>query len=174
MNLNSNKSLNNLDSAVCTISKSLQTAAKVATVNTRKDVNVIPHGGIFDVIEDICVRQQNGQQDNMEWDRLRIEAIEHIQKDVTLAEQQNWFKVLNSKDSKALWNRINWKGTFSKTELSEKPSLDDLAAHFANKGQSGKDSTAWCEVSKNEYVPLLDDQITIEEITSAQRLLKEG
>ena len=167
------KSLPNLDSVICIISKSIQIAAKVSTATTRRQVDAAPQGGIFKVIEDICIRQQNNQQGNAQWERLKAEAIEHIQKDVTLTEQRNWFKVLNSKDPKALWNEINWKGTFTKSSLSEKPSLHDLAAHFAEKGQSGKESTPLCEVSNNVYVPSLDDEITVEEVTSAQKLLKE-
>ena len=85
----------------------------------------------------------------------------------------NWKNVLNSKDAKTLWKEINWKGTFSQAEVSKKPELDDLAAHFAEKGKAGHESTILCEVNGVSYVPVLDDDITTEEIISAQKRLKE-
>ena len=86
---------------------------------------------------------------------------------------ENWTKILNSKDAKSLWKEINWKGNFSSTVISRKPQLEDLPSRFAEKGQAGRESTILCEVYGNTYVPSLDDGITTDEITAAQKLLKE-
>ena len=99
--------------------------------------------------------------------QLREEAVEHIRKDASQTEQHNWSMVLNTNNGKSLWKKINWKGTFSKTDESEKPELSDLAKHFSEKGQAGRESTILCDVSESSYVPTLDDDITIDEIVSA-------
>ena len=57
--------------------------------------------------------------------------------------------------------------------MSDKPDLEDRAAHFAKQGSAGRDSTVLCEVSGSMYVPALDDNIDLEEILSAQKSLKE-
>ena len=167
------KSLKSLDSVVSAFSNSFYNAAKANTIQVRQHADPRPHGGIFDVIDDIFARHQRGRNDNGEWRRLREEAVEHVRKDVSYIEHMNWKKVLNSKDAKTLWKEINWKGTFSQAEVSKKPELDDLAAHFAEKGKAGHESTILCEVNGVSYVPVLDDDITTEEIISAQKRLKE-
>ena len=168
--LNQTRSLSNLDTLVSAFSNSCYTAAKV---NTKRDTNTAEcRGGIFDVIEDIHVRQQ-ASANNDGWNELREEAVEHIRKDVSVTEQQNWSMVMNTSDTKSLWKKINWKGTFAKSDESKKPDLQDLAKHFSEKGQAGRDSTILCEVSGSSYVSVLDDEISIDEIVSAGTRLKE-
>ena len=169
--LRENKSLNTLDSVVSAISNSFYNSANVNTVQLRQ-APVQCSGGIFDDINDLYVRQQ-AADGNSVWEELRKEAVEQIKNDVNITEHTNWSNVLKSKDTKELWNKINWKGTFSKTAESEKPNLQDLASHFSEKGQAGRESTVLCEVTGSNYVPTLDDDITIDEIKSAQKNLKE-
>ena len=76
---------------------------------------------------------------------VKKEAVDHLRKDVSRREFESWRNVLSS-DSKSLWSKINWKGTFSSTDDSKKPDLQDLATHFASKGQEGRDSTVLNEV----------------------------
>ena len=170
--LTQTRSLKNLDSLVSAFSHSCYTAAKANTQPPRDADGAECRGGIFDVIEDICVRQQ-AAVNNDGWKELREEAVEHIRKDVSVTEQQNWSMVMNSSDTKSLWKKINWKGTFTKSDESKKPDLQDLARHFSEKGQAGRDSTVLCEVSGSSYVPALDDEISIDEIVSAGKRLKE-
>ena len=86
---------------------------------------------------------------------------------------RNWSNVLKSKDTKDIWNKINWKGTFTTSGQSEKQELLDLASQFSEKGQAGRESTVLCDASGTNYVPLLDDEISLEEIGEAQKRLKE-
>ena len=71
-----------------------------------------------------------------EWKTVREEAVEHLRKDTSNKDRQNWTQALNSNDSRALWTTINWKGSFTSSEEDDKPELDDLAAHFAIKPQN--------------------------------------
>ena len=170
--LKEHKSLDTLDSVVTALSNSLYNSAKVNTVKPKLQTSPPCSGGIFDDIDDLCVRQQ-AADGNAEWDELRKEAVAHIQNDVSITEHTSWSNVLKSKDSKELWNKINWNGTFAKTDESEKPNLQDLASHFSEKGQAGRDSTVLCDVTGSTYVHTLDEDISIEEIKSAQKNLKE-
>ena len=72
-----------------------------------------------------------------------------------------------------MWNTINWNGTFTDSDTSRKPELEDLVERFAEKGQAGRDSTVLCEANSSTYVPVLDDYITLDEIKDAQKCLKE-
>ena len=110
--------------------------------------------------------------DEESWKDLRDEAVEHLRKDVSRHEFESWRNVL-SNDPKSLWKKINWKGTFSSTDDSKKPDLQDLATHFAGKGQAGRDSTVLNEVKGTSYVECLDKNVTTEEIESGMKHLKE-
>ena len=165
-------SVKTLDSVVSALSNSLYNAATVNTKKTNHLTTSQCSSGIFDDIQDMCVRQQ-AADGNAEWEELRKEAVELIKNDVSITEHGNWKTISDSKDSKELWNKINWNGTFSKTDESEKPDLQDLASHFSEKGQAGRDSTVLCDVTGSTYVPTLDDDISVEEIKSAQKNLKD-
>ena len=58
-------------------------------------------------------------------------------------------------------------------DADEKPELNDLATHFASKGQAGRDDTVLCDATGDTYVPLLDDDISVDEIVEAEKELKE-
>ena len=55
----------------------------------------------------------------------------------------------------------------------KKPDLQDLATHFAGKGQAGWDSTVLNEVKGTSYVECLDKDVTTDEIKSGMKNLKE-
>ena len=108
-----------------------------------------------------------------EWQLVRDEAVEYLRKDVSRKDHLNWSSALSSNDARSLWMTINWKGSFASAEVGGVPELDDLAAHFAAKGQAGRDSSVLCEVTGDNYVPALDDDITLDEIVTAQNELKD-
>ena len=171
--LEEGKHIETLDNVVSSFSNSIYNAAKVTTIVTRNNRSVIPQGGIHGLIDNFCERHHYTRYNNAEWENLREEVVEYIRKDVSQQEQGNWMKVINSKDSKSLWKEINWKGSFSSAEITAKPELEDLASRFAEKGQAGRDSTILCEVNSTSYIPSLDDDINTDEITAAQKRLKE-
>ena len=82
-----------------------------------------------------------------------------------------WGEILDSSDSKCLWNRIDWNGS-STSILNDSPEIDDLVDHFKGKGQSSDDSTLLCEVTGNRYVPVLDKYIVRDEVKVALNRLK--
>ena len=84
-----------------------------------------------------------------------------------------WREILISKDSKCLWNRIDWNGS-SIHNLEEYPDIDDLVTHFQEKGQATDNSTLLCEINGNKFVPELDGYITRNELGDAINKLKVG
>ena len=84
---------------------------------------------------------------------ITLATIESSVKD----EQINmWKQILNSNDSKCLWNRIDWNGS-SLNSVNVYPEIDELVNHFKEKGQSSDNSTLLCEVTENNYVEELDN-----------------
>ena len=171
--LSTNSSLSNLDNLVSAFSDSIYNAAKLNS-SRADEVTTLQEDGIYPTIEDLLTVQNAGEVSRNEWERVRDEAIEHIRKDVSLKDQQNWSSALNSKDPRSLWLKINWKGSFSYSNSDEKPELNDLATHFACKGQAGRDNTVLCDATGDTYVSVLDDEITTDEIIEAEKELKEG
>ena len=170
--LNVENSLDNLDDLVSAFSDSVYRSATLSNSQV-EEVSQVPEDGIFPTIEDLLAAQNAGEVGGNEWNRVREEAIEHIRKDVSQKDHQNWSSALNSKDSRSLWSKINWKGSFVSADADEKPELNDLATHFASKGQAGRDDTVLCDATGDNYVPLLDDDISTDEIVEAEKELKE-
>ena len=168
--LNETKSLENLDRVLSALSESFYNAATVNTTPIEKGPEC--KGGIFDVIQEVCSHEQDDFSDER-WEQLREEAVHHIQKDFNDTERTSWAKVLQSNDSKSLWKKINWKGKISNSDTSEKPDLEDMAAHLSAKGQAGRESTVLCEVSDGNYNPILECSISTEEIKTASSKLKD-
>ena len=107
-----------------------------ASLNSKKHQNEdeTREESIFPKIEDLLATQNSGDVNGEAWQKVRDEAVEHLRKHVSAKDHQDWSYVLNSKDSRSLWAKINWKGAFTSTNNDEQPELDDLASHFATKG----------------------------------------
>ena len=56
---------------------------------------------------------------------------------------------------------------------NELPDLEDLRDQFQKKSETNDMSTLFSEVRKDQYVPVLNDDITVDEIEKAHRALKE-
>ena len=146
-----------------------------ASVNSSRSANndMSPDDEILHTMEDFLATHQVDQNNVEEWNIVREEAVEHLRKDISSKDRHNWKQALNSNDSRSLWTTINWKGSFTSSEADDKPELEDLAAHFASKGQAGREGSVLCEVTGDNYVPSMDDDITMDEIVSAQKELKD-
>ena len=120
-----------------------------------------------------CVRGEiTGNSDDL-LKRYR-EARKEISKEVLKNEQNKWNKLLSEKNSKELWNKINWKGT-TKNENHKSPMLEELTSHFKNLyDDQENDLENITNLQTNIYVPNLDDGITSNEIDSAINEMKKG
>ena len=108
-----------------------------------------------------------------EWDVARKEAVGEISKKHYSMLVEQWSEALESSDPKALWNRISWKGNMSGCKTEESPEISDLATQFKSKDSGADDNLLDIDFGDN-VVPALDEEISIEEISDASKLLKKG
>ena len=81
---------------------------------------------------------------------------------------------MKEKNSKALWNKISWRGTFGHMPGKNKPTFNGLSEHFQKKGESDAEkSTLLSDVTGNQSVDVLDQEISLDEIETARQSLKQ-
>ena len=102
-------------------------------------------------------------------------ARSKISKDNISAEKRKWNELTKDNNSKKLWEKIDWKGNFSK-ETHQSPIFDGLTVHFENlyKKDNEDDQRKLMELNTDVYIPLLDDPITSIEMEVAMNDMKKG
>ena len=174
--LRNEKNLTNIDTGVNLLTDSLY---KCATTLTPRSIAVVEekdntlNDPLIDCANRFHSEWQRGEHDDAEWDSIHEEVVDHLKKNAVSKVRRSWANVLQENDSKALWQKINWKGTFESSAVTSKPPLTDLKDHFVQKGQSVEDSTLLCDVTGNQSVPELDKEIELDEIDCAINRLKE-
>jgi hypothetical protein len=86
---------------------------------------------------------------------------------------KQWSETLATKDSKVIWNKINWKGEQNNVIVEESPDIEDLAKQFMSKDGACKENLLDMDFGTNT-VEVLDSKITTDEIENAGKKLKEG
>ena len=117
------------------------------------------------------VKLSRSTMDNSMNENNQILNTMDLQNTVLHTELNFWSHVLSSNDSKSLWERINWNGTVTRQHQGNKPNVDELKKHFEEKGKTNNQSTLLCEITRENYVPVLDDEF-LEEVQIAVRQLK--
>ena len=119
----------------------------------------------------------NGQATDTPEEALRKyqEARSNVSNNMHGAENKRWKNLVESGDSKSLWESIDWKGNLSKSE-TVKPSNEKLALHFEKlyKCTDPEESAKIEELSTNTYNPALDDPISPKELDDALKEMKKG
>ena len=162
------KGLKNLDSVVNVLSDSLyKSATTLAPTRNKVNDDVLIRDPLIVEADEIHQQWVQGEKTTGEWSSVRDEVITHLKKNVAAKERSAWATALSERDPKVLWQKINWKGNMETTAASSKPPLSDLRDHFLKKGQSVEDSTLLSDVTGDAYVPALDDEISMEELTTA-------
>ena len=160
--------LKNLDSVVNVLSESLYKSANtLAPEREQMNEDMLIHDPLIAEAEQTHQQWKQGEKTNLEWNSVRDEVIIHLKKNVAAKERSAWATALSERDPKVLWQKINWKGKMESSAASTKPPLSDLRDHFLKKGQSVEDSTLLSDVTGDAYVPDLDDEISMEELTTA-------
>ena len=95
--------------------------------------------------------------------------------DILTTETNKWQNIINSTDSKKLWNKINWKGELNNKPIKH-PMIDDLQAHFQTlySVDDQNESLNIANLTSNMHVPILDDPISLNEIDEAVSDMKKG
>ena len=163
------QSIENIDEAVNLLSDSIYKSASLLSSSIQTDTGEVSDPLIREA-DRIAQRWTASENDS---ELTREEIIEHLKHNVASKDRKSWMDALNESDPKALWQKINWKGTFDKKPSSGKPSLESLRDHFVKKGQSVEDSTLLSDVTGDNHVPELDGEITLKEIEDATNTLKD-
>lgn len=77
-----------------------------------------------------------------------------------------WERMMNDKDDLRIWRAVNWKGEFEgENEWSDKPPDQEFKAFYENILNSPSSSQLPGNTEDAIIIPILDDQITTEEVT---------
>ena len=84
-----------------------------------------------------------------------------------------WTRILNSKDSRQLWQSINWKGDFdTPPDLTMQPSDDEFCHYYETLlATTSYDSLSYTPDTPR-YIPVLDSPISPEEVDNSIKRLK--
>ena len=108
-----------------------------------------------------------------DWNEIRMEAVEDISNRQYSKLIQQWNEVLSSSDSKSIWDKIDWKGKCADEVFDGLPKLEELADQFQSK--DGEEDECLMDLDFGEnYVSVLDREITVDELKNASDHLKEG
>ena len=92
---------------------------------------------------------------------------------VATSEDKRWQRILRSKDPKALWNAINWKGEITEGAAAsdDRPSDNDFKEHMEQLlNPPGTPLLTDDIIDQHMHVPVLDNLITIDEV---QKVIKD-
>ena len=98
-----------------------------------------------------------------------------VTKDMYTKEHQRWESCIRGRESKNLWDMINWKGTMPKNQ-AQSPTTEELAIYYKNLyGSVNPDESEKIDQLKSKtYIPVLDDPITRSELDEAIKKMKKG
>ena len=101
-------------------------------------------------------------------------ARNNVSSSMHKTEHSKWTKLIQNKNSKDLWNSIDWNGNLSKCETVQ-PTDDELALHFEKLYSSDdpNETSKIEELSTDNYVRALDDPLTMEELDAAAKEMKK-
>ena len=165
----------NLNIVMENLSDKLYNAAKTCESKVEK-INV-------QVQEDVTLRMQNADEKFKmyaaglcswdDWNDMRKEAVKDISSEHYKRLVQQWSDTLSSDDPKSIWSKIDWKGHCNDDIFDGSPELDDLADQFQSKDVKDDECLIDLDFGEN-YVPALDQEITVDELKNASERLKEG
>ena len=92
----------------------------------------------------------------------------------TFADAANrWKRIVDSRDSKELWQSVNWKGEFATpTDKSSQPGNDVFCQFYKDLLSSPEDVTPEYVPETQKFVPVLDNPIAPYEVDSCIKKLK--
>ena len=164
-----------LNEVVDNLSEKMYKAAKTCEIKTPKIVlPEVTEAPLMGVANEKLHQYSNGLCSWDEWNDARKSAVSDISSRHISDLIQQWSDTLESKDSKRIWEKINWKGGHKEVSNDETPPLEDLAKQFQSKDAGCDEDLCTLQFGDN-YVSVLDDEISVEEIdTAATGRLKEG
>ena len=97
-----------------------------------------------------------------------------LNKDLALKNQKEYKYVIDSNDDRKLWNMIDWSGKVKNSEINEHPSMFEMSDFFTELYEPIHNDGDLNLLESNIYIPLTDDPISIDDVTSCAKQLKKG
>ena len=171
---NPNRILDEIESCVTPIITAERIKRKPVVVNP--DVAVTTCDALFKSYVS-CLSDGNCTQDDITaaynvYQESRCFLNSHV-----LKQHENEYSVIiNSKDDRKLWNKIDWGGNINRSYPKNHPDIADLAEHFETLYQPlpNEDVNELNNLVSEVYIPLTDDQITERELAISASLMKKG
>ena len=121
-----------------------------------------------------CIRSGSDEEKlaaQVEYQRAR----KAVTKEMYVTEHERWKSSIRSSNPKELWNKIDWKGSLSKSHV-QGPTTDDLAVYFESlyRSPDPDELTKIEQLESNTYIPVLDDPISRSELDDAVKVMKKG
>ena len=168
-----------LDNCVEKLSTALYNTAKscssLSSPSVQDDkLSEIPFQNLLEKSDEALSRHLSGAASSEHWHAARLLAVEETKKMHFGKISNKWSRLLSQRNSKELWNEINWKGDVdgSKSFHDTMPTSSDLAEHFLTKGNA-HEPVDTLELPKNQYVDVLDRPIELTELHDSANLLKD-
>ena len=105
--------------------------------------------------------------------RLIGEDYKSIKNEMKDSETRRWKSVLNNKDSRKLWNQINWKGELQNNTISSGYQQNDFA-NILEERSSCPTKETYDDITTNVSNQMLDGDITEEEIKAAVKKMNKN
>ena len=166
----------NIDNALRHIDRNISDIYKLSKVR-RKEKSC--ESDVMNKANENVVRLQkciNGERNENFDDILHQyqESRNAISKQIFSNENQKWFELMNNKNSKELWGKIDWKGDMS-AKVYQPPVFEDLAVFFEELYKNDtNDIEKIKELKTDVYDSSLDDPITKKEMDDAMSKMKNG
>ena len=175
--LTQSATLPNLNTVVSALNNSLNRSASLAssqspTLTQRMD-DENDDTEIYDFATAMLRKYERSECTPEQFEEARNKAVDHLRVNTSKDERSKWSAVLKEGNSKQLWEKIDWKGTMNNTSSSVYPQLEDLRNQFLKKSETSDNSTLFSEIVQDNYVSVLDDDIQLDEIEEAHKVLKE-
>ena len=116
-----------------------------------------------------------GKKNSADWLTAREIAVKEMSFNLTKAELDRWKLIIESKNSKELWQKIDWKGGVNQSNISDDlPSLQSLANQFMSKSSDPNGDEDFIDVNaaNTNYVDALDKPIDVNEVREGCQHLK--
>ena len=169
----------NINNAVIKLDTHLHDALRASKKKKAMTVNSAPKIAMEKANEEFdnyqkCLRGESHDSVEEAWKKYQLSrnSVSSTMHDV---EHNRWTSFIESKNSKDLWDSIDWKGNLSRCQ-TVRPTDDELAFHFEKlyTTDDPDESAKIEELSTHTYNPQLDDPISIAEIDTATKEMKKG
>ena len=159
------------DSNPIQIQKSLRVAqcnkdAIISYFDETEPPNLIGNETIDDVVNEFTTNIIKVIKDNKLVRRMEPEQW---------GNQAKWTRLLKNNDLRTIWKAIGWNGELSESNETSVPSDEEFKMHFEKLlNPEELEETELIHANDSPYIPILDDQITVNEVIETVSEMKEN